>query len=231
MPSDQTIPLKTKKPIENIWILGGGTFGQRAAETILRHNPSTRLTIVDLHPSSHLPNSATIIQKNVISWLYENLTPTAAVDKIIPAIPLHLAAEWLKKKIALDNFTIESVELDNSYLQGLPHPIRQGISQVSISYADFLCPPHCSEPEEICTFTQKPRPTPLYELLLTHDFNPFTRCIIRSRQFGAGVGGFFPKDLLDIYENVKSMSDASLLLATACKCHGIIDVFTLKRPQ
>ena len=200
------------------------------AETILHHNPSTRLTIVDLDPSFNLPYNANIIKENAISWLYKNLTQTAVVDKIIPAVPLHLAAEWLKKKTALDNFTIEIVELKDTHLQGLPHPIRQGISQVSISYADFLCPPHCSE-HELCTITKKRRPTPLYELLLTHDFHPFTTYIIRSRQFGAGVGGFYPKDLWNIYENLKSLSDASLLLATACKCHGIIDVFTLKRSQ
>ena len=216
------------KSSENIWILGGGRFGQQAAETILNHNPSAKLTIVDLHPSLHLPDNSNIIKENAISWLYKNLTPTAAVDKIIPAIPLHLAAEWIKRKLSVGNISVEAVELDNSYLQGLPHPIRHGISQVSISYADFLCPPHCSEPE-LCTFTKKPRPTPLYELLLAHDFHPLTSCIIRSRQFGAGVGGFYPKDLWNIYGKVKLLSDASLLLATACKCHGIIDVFTLKR--
>ena len=228
MPSEQAIKLNDKKPLENIWILGGGRFGQQAAETILNHNSSAKLTIVDLHPSSHLPDNANIIKENAISWLYKNLTPTAAVDKIIPAIPLHLAAEWIKRKLSVGNISVEAVELDNSYLQGLPHPIRHGISQVSISYADFLCPPHCSEPE-LCTFTKKPRPTPLYELLLAHNFHPFTSCIIRSRQFGAGVGGFYPKDLWNIYEKVKSLSDTSLLLATACKCHGIINVFSLKR--
>lgn len=231
MPSDQTTRLIAKKSTESIWILGGGAFGKRAADSILQHNPSVRITLVDVQPSSEFPAVITVIQEDAVSWLDEHLSPSSRVDKIIPAVPLHLAAEWLLRKMAADNFTVEAVELENAYLQALPHPLRQSVSQVTISHADFLCPPHCNEPEDICTYTKRPRPTPLYQLLRDHNFHPFICHIIRSRQFAPGVGGFYPQDLWNIYKNIVSLPNTPLLLATACKCHGIIDAFTLRSTQ
>ncbi len=227
MPSNQATRQIARNSRENIWILGGGTFGQRAANTILRHNPSVKLTLVDLHPSLELPAAVTVIQEDAVSWLDGHLSPSAKVNKIIPAVPLHLAAEWLMRKAVASKFIAKAVEIENGYLKELPNLVRMSISQITFSHADFLCPPHCNEPE-LCTYTKKPRPTPLYQLLREHEFHPFICHIIRSRQFAPGVGGFYPQDLWNMFENIISLPNTPLLLATACKCHGIIDAFTLK---
>ncbi len=214
---------------EFIWVLGGGRFGHQAALTLRKKNPAARIVVVDPEPAKKLPDEIEIISDDGITWFTNNFYPETKVTAIIPALPRHLAAEWLKQIFTRDEIVIETAELSDLHIQSLPHPIRQNPGQVTISYADFLCPPHCNEPEKSCTYTQKIRPTPLYQFLTNMDFTPFNNFVIRSRQFAPGVGGYTPQDLWNLYSRVSFFTDAPLMLATACKCHGIIDTFTLKR--
>lgn len=50
---------------------------------------------------------------------------------------------------------------------------------------------------------------------------------IKSHQFAPGVGGFYTHELLSILSQVRRNNDNSILLCTACKCHGIVTSFQL----
>ncbi|MBM9605695.1 potassium transporter [Desulfopila inferna] len=208
---------------ERIWVIGGGKFGTHAMESLRRKVYGADIILVDKQPIGDFPEGVESICADGIEWFVEHFTPTADISKVIPALPLHLAAEWLKKRLFLDGFAVTSPTLPDELLQRLPHPLRCSPNQAVISHADFLCPPNCPEPAGFCFSTGCPRPPSLYHLIDTLDCAPFTALSLRSRQFAAGVGGFYPSDLWKLLEKVKSLPDTPLLIGTACKCHGVID--------
>ncbi len=218
-------------PIEIFWVLGCGKFGRRAVRHLRKAAPTSKIIVVDRQPVKDLPNDIDIVCADGVEWLAENFTPDADVSKIIPALPVHLAAEWLKKKLSEKNRFVRSIEIFDEQLQQLPNPVRLSRSRAVISHADFLCPPYCSEPDDICTFTQKQRPPSLYHILETKVYGNFVPLILKSRQFFPGVGGFFPEDLRKLFDHAQLLSDTPLLIGTACRCHGIVDGISHTRQQ
>ena len=208
---------------EIIWVLGCGKFGRRAVDLLQKAAPGSTLIAVDRLPAVDLTGNIEIIRADAVEWLTEHFTPDAEVDKIIPAIPLHLASEWLQNKLSGEQRIVRTLEIPDNLLPCLPHPIRLSHSRVAVSHADFLCPENCSEPEEICTYSRRQRPQSLYHLLETVDFATFRPLIVRSRQFAPGVGGFFPADLWNLLEQARLLPETPLLIGTACRCHGVVD--------
>lgn len=208
---------------DNIWVLGGGQFGRRAVKLLRQKAPTATITVVDNLPIRNLPDDIKVVRGDAVDWFVEQFTPDARVSRIVPALPRHLATEWLKKSLSTMSVTVHAVEIPEELLRHFPNPFRTSPSQIAVSHADFLCPPDCPEPHDFCTVTQQPRPIPLYQLLGTSIYGSFTPVIIRSRQFAVGVGGFQPEDLWSLMRRATSMPEIPLLIGTACKCHGIVD--------
>lgn len=208
---------------ETFWVIGCGQFGLRAVELLRKTTPSSHIIVVDSLPVNGLPAEIEIVCADGVEWLVEHFTPDANVHKIVPALPLHLAAEWLKKTLLAENRIVHTAEIPDTCLHHFPHPIRLSPDRVVMSHADFICPPNCSEPEELCTYTQQRRPLSLYRLLETTVVGNFSPLIVRSRQFASGVGGFIPEDLWRLLERSKTLPGTPLLIGTACKCHGVVD--------
>lgn len=214
--------------MEAIWIIGGGQVGQYAIEVFQKSFPAAAIFVVEKAAGRTYPENITLLNQDGVDWLARELTPQTPVSKIVPALPLHLAAEWVKKKLAEEKIAVQQEEIPDELLAKLPHPIRISKSQVTASHADFICPSNCREPNEICSYTKQPRPPALYQLLETVTWLDFHPVIIRSRQFAPGLGGFYPEDLWNLYQQVKLRPEAPIFLGTACKCHGIIDCFSHK---
>ena len=212
---------------EIIWILGGGKFGRRAAEQMTRRFPEAAITVIDRQNLSGFGAAVETITADGVVWLVENFRPESDVTRIIPALPVHLAAEWLYKKAESEGRTVRQVPLPDSLISRLPNPFPIAPGRVAVSHADFLCPPDCPEPDDFCTMTGEKRPLPLYQLLETAGGH-LLPLILRSRQFAPGVGGFFPGDLWALLERFWAGAGRRLLVATACKCHGIIDTMYLE---
>jgi hypothetical protein len=157
----------------------------------------------------------------LLALLAEKFTPDSDVNMIIPALPLNLPADWIKKKLSDENRLVRSEDISDQQLHQFPHPIRLGLSRVVMSHADFLCPQNCFEPDDNCTYTRRQRPLSLYRLLETTDLGGFVPLILRSRQFAAG--GYFPEDLWNLADCARLIPGTPLLIGTACKCHGIVD--------
>jgi len=208
---------------ETIWVLGGGQFGRRAVDLLYKAAPGSNIIMVERLPVRDMRANIEVVCADGVEWLNEHFTPDSIVSKIIPALPLHVAADWLKKKLADENRIVHSAEITEQHLHLFPHPLRLSLSRVVMSHADFLCPPNCSEPGDICTYTGQQRPLSLYRLLEELTFDDFVPLIVRSRQFASGVGGFFPEDLWHLLERARLLAATPLLIGTACKCHGIVD--------
>lgn len=213
---------------ETIWVLGGGQFGQRAVALLREKSPGCNLVVIEKNCVLDISTDVEIVIADGVDWLVDNFTPDSRVDKIIPALPLHLAAAWLKRKLAENNKKVRDFELPDELLRKLPNPIRLDRNSAVISHADFICPLNCSEPEEFCTYTQEKRPPSLYHLLDAIVFENIVPLVLRSRQFASGVGGFIPGDLWSLLQKTESLAGEPLLIGTACKCHGAVDSFCYK---
>lgn len=218
---------KPFQELNRFWIIGAGRFGRIAVERIAVRKPDARITVVDKQPIDVAQNGFTTMRQDGIQWLAENLTLASPVDVIVPAIPIHVAVEWIKYKIQ-KIYDIETFEIPENWLTRLPHPMRGGEGQIYVSHADFLCPDDCPEPKTICTHTGKPRPMDLFRLLAGIDFGNVSPIVLRSHQILPGVGGIYPTDLFNAVKMVRKNHRRPLMIATACRCHGVMDFIQLR---
>lgn len=142
-------------------------------------------------------------------------------DWIIPAIPIHLAFEWIKNK---HGQALSTISVPDTVSQQLPNPFSGPEKAMFFSHADFLCPDNCPEPADHCTYTGKPRPIDLFRLLEKVECPPFTSIVIRSRQVFPGVGGYHPRSLFDALNRIR-LSSGPFLISTACRCHAVMHAF------
>lgn len=217
-----------KKDESTYWIIGAGRFGSMAAERLHRKRPEARLIVVDenleaLRRLSHLLVER-VCQEGA-SYLVGHLDKEASPEWIIPAVPIHLAFEWVRLKTS-DRTPIEVVPVPSEIASALPNPVRGPEGQLYVSYADFPCPDHCMEPFEKCTVTGKPRKGLLYKALEEILYEDYISVVIRSHQLAPGVGGYKPEALKESLLKI-SQGKGLVLYSTACLCHGVVHAFKI----
>jgi hypothetical protein len=202
-------------------IIGCGHFGGRAAKQLLKKESHPRITAVDQNREavkklSRLPIEA--IVDDGLSYLNQFLSEGQTINYLIPSVPFHLAFEFIL--LRLKPFGARRVRVPS--LSGLPNPEIGKTGDLYTSLADFLCPEDCPEPSRYCTVKRKKREQPLYDIL--GDLKgPFESRVIISRPLAIGVGGFQPKELLALLEDVKQLQNSRtlILISTASRCHGV----------
>lgn len=210
--------------MKEIWIIGAGRFGRMAADRLTGKIKGSRLVLVDLEAEKlHGAGGPgrTLIQADGAAYLAEHLPggKEQHPDWIVPAVPIHLAAEWLL--LDLGKKDLKRVPIPGEVDPLLPNPLRTAIGNIFVSHADFLCPDDCAEPRDICTFTGKPRNQNMFELLGEIHLPPWEPQVIRSHQLGAGIGGYRVKELFELADQMEK-ARGPILLSTACRCHGVI---------
>lgn len=202
-------------------IIGCGHFGGRAAKQLLKRKSHPKIIAVDKNPEaveklSHLPIE-TIVDDG-LSYLNQFLSEGQTAHYIIPSAPFHLAFEFIL--LRLKPFGARKAKVPS--LSGLPNPEIGKAGDLYTSLADFLCSEDCPEPSRYCTVTRKRRQEPLYKIL--GDLRgPFESQVIISQPLAIGVGGFQPKELLALLEDVKKQKNSHdlILISTASRCHGV----------
>jgi hypothetical protein len=216
-------PLTEKLENKAIIIIGAGHFGQRAA-ALLNSARHTSLWIVD-RDVTKLKKIGNIGAKRIaedgVHFLAKHFSHLAPSTFIIPAVPVHLAFEWLRTYINQKG-AIEQLPVPKGFALRLPHICDGSEGSLLASYADFRCPEDCPEPANRCTVTGKKRGTPLYQLLTQLEPRGFRVHVIRSRQLAPGVGGYRVKDLKELLGKILEGRKGKWLVGTACKCHGVI---------
>jgi hypothetical protein len=208
-------------PTHTYLIIGCGYFGRRAAEKLFQKDFKSKIIVVDkskkaLQKVSRLPIQ--IAASDGIIYLNQFLSKGQKADYIIPAVPLHLAFEFVL--FQLKRMGVKRREVPT--LSGLPNPMMGKTGDLYTSFAKFLCPEDCLEPAKYCTTTREKRLKPLYKIINGLG-GAFESRVIRSHQLGPGIGGFRPKALLDLIEDIKRKKDSgrSILVSTASRCHGV----------
>ena len=205
-----------------IWIIGAGRFGSRAALKISQMKGKHHLRIVDPLEDNLLRlagSDHTLEQADGVAYLASHLHPHTDLDWIVPALPLHLAAEWCLLRLRGQGVRRET--LPEELIPLVPNPVLGSEGNMYTSHADFICPVNCAEQPEICMVTQRPRPKNMFELLAEIHVPGFQSLVIRSHQIGPGIGGYHPEQLFDLLSQI-SMARGRFLIATACRCHGVI---------
>ena len=218
-------------PPEEIFILGAGRFGYIAAKRLSRLYPDARYTVVDaeaeklerIRSDFGLP----VRVHEAASFLKSFSVAESAW--IIPAVPVHLAFEWLTTELDMRG-KADPLPVPQAVDSQIPNPFRTPGGTVYSSFATFLCPDSCNEPDAICTHTGKPRQGELFELLSRIEVPGFEVVVIRSFQLAPGVGGY-PMNRLKEALNGISGKAGSYLIGTSCRCHGVIDCLEFEIPD
>jgi hypothetical protein len=206
-------------------ILGAGKFGRLALERLGKEDKEAAFLVVDrnsraLQEARGLTTALVeMVVAEAAAFLVEGLKNGGAWDWLIPAVPEHVAFSWLRQG-PLEGADWEPVEVPPALaaLTPLAHRGREG--ELYLSRALHLCPDDCSEPQ-VCPVTGEVRETSLYEELEDLDVPGYQLAVISSRQLAPGVGGFSPERLLALARDLAGLP-GKILVATACRCHGVV---------
>jgi hypothetical protein len=209
-------------PPEEIWVLGAGHFGYLAASRLRQRYPKAPMLVVDQRDQKLVPIREELEVKtetaDAVSFLARH-TPSDPVW-LIPAVPVHLAFEWFLFRLR-ETAAAHPIPVPKTVDWMVPNPYRLSDETLYASFATFICPDTCSEPDEICTHTRSPRQGNLFERLGGIRLAGFEVTVARSWQLAPGVGGYTAGYLRSVLEGIKRTPGVHLI-ATSCRCHGVI---------
>jgi hypothetical protein len=208
---------------ERIWILGAGRFGRIAAERLTTRYPEAELLVVD-HRAKRLSElrdlaGVSVRREDAVTFICRRPLPDD--QWIVPAVPLHVVQLWLLQMLHRDGQVMSLAVPEAADVQ-VPNPYRVPAGTLYTSYATFLCPDACSEPEKLCTHTGRPRPGNLFECLGGIEVPEFRVEVIRSWQLAPGVGGYRGAQLQAALRRIREYA-GRVIIATSCRCHAVID--------
>ena len=215
----------------NIWILGAGRFGRKAADVLRKTFPHANITIVDRNDNAleSLKNIANrTIREDGIVFLTKNLKNPDHPDWIVPTIPIHVAFEWMRHHLT-NIYRLKLINIPQAVINMLPNPVMGHNNEIYTSIADFICPEDCPGLEHECTHTGEPRPIQLHEFLASIQYKDHRSIVIESQQLAPGVGGYSPKALFAALSAVERAHQKPILLSTASQCHGVMHAFEIFR--
>jgi len=141
---------------------------------------------------------------------------------VVPAIPVHFAFQWLLHELEKRG-RAERLPVPESVDAQIPNPYRAPGGSLCASFATFICPDTCSEPDDFCTATKGPRRGNLFEDLGRISVPGFDVIVTRSRQLAPGVGGYPVSSLQSALQQISEKQEGCCLIITSCRCHGVID--------
>ena len=222
--SSRTLSFPSPFLPEELWILGAGRFGYMAAQRLSQRHPDASFKVIDVRREKldriQKELGFAVYQEDAISFLAKAYLPKDVW--VIPAVPLHVAFRWLLARLE-GMGEIHALPVPETVDRQVPNPIRTETGTVYTSFATFICPDACSEPEQLCTSTGKLRPDNLFELLNRIEIMSAGVVVVRSLQLAPGVGGYQGGYLENILHGL-SKEAGSYLVATSCRCHGVVDM-------
>jgi hypothetical protein len=209
-------------------ILGAGKFGRLALNRLVRQDAAASFVVVDRDPAAlrmrlnGVPGW-TPVASEAIAFLGQHVRGDGRWDWIIPMVPVHVAFHWLLAgPLAGSDWQPAAVP---EALSGLFPGARRGPhGELYLSRARHRCPDDCAEPE-VCPVTGESRDPPLHQELASLQLAGYEIRVIASRQLAPGVGGYSPRCLLDLGRDMGTLQ-GKVLIATACRCHGVIQGLT-----
>jgi NAD(P)-dependent dehydrogenase (short-subunit alcohol dehydrogenase family) len=205
-------------------ILGAGKFGRLAVARLARQEARAALVVVDRRPEALAAVRALgvpgveWVEAEAVTFLAANLGDKPPWDWLIPMVPVHVAVAWLLAG-PLEGWETAAVP---EVVGGLARVWSRGAAgQLYLSRAAHLCPDDCPEPESMCPVSGEPREAPLFAELAAVNLPGWSTAVIASRQLAPGVGGYPAEELLGLARDLAKRG-GQVLIATACRCHGVV---------
>jgi hypothetical protein len=226
-----TVGIKQEKgamQMESFLILGAGRFGSLAVQRILARKKVPRLVVVDRDGhvlEKRRENSVETVEQDAIDFLVHY--PGLGSEWIVPAIPVHVAFAWLCRQLAREG-AVTQLAVPSILDQKVPNSLRAKTGALYASFATFRCPDDCDEPDESCTVTGEVREADLFDVVRNIEVQGYVTLVVRSNQLAPGVGGYQLSVLWRLLEEARS-TEKHILVATACRCHGVIDALKYNR--
>ena len=216
------------EPFMVYWIIGYGRVGRRALARLQRKSPGAFFTVVDprLSGPPEMMNNVRWYRQDGAAFLTgHHLEMTADPSPwIVPALPLHLAFEWIVARIR-ETGSVSTIPVPTDLVAQLPNAVVGLAGQAYVSNADFICPVNCSEPDDNCPATSQARPCDLYASLGDLRIEDWRSVVVRSHQLAPGVGGYRGCQLEEALRAIQTRP-GKVLLSTASKCHGVVHALT-----
>ena len=208
----------SSKPVT---IIGAGRAGKRALDVLIGLG-FNRIRAVDPDSAAleSLRSGATVIQADGVEWLGRGDKDRLKGEWIVPTLPVHLAFRWLMNVL---EGKARQVDVPIRAVAGLPGLTATQDGGFTISLAQGLCPAGCDERKGCAWSRAYPFTLPRALSRLSREW-PLE--LARSRALAPGLGGF-PRSLLDRLKDRVESGSGQAIIATACRCHGVIHALEL----
>lgn len=213
--------MDTQNLNKDVWIIGFGRFGRLALQRLLKIKADFRFLIVDTVNTNDEPAQENVqfVSENGVQFLRHHLAYGYSPHWIVPAVPIHLAAEWCLDSLGPKR--AQRVAAPRGIEGYVPSLMLGDSGDVYVSLATFKCPDDCPEPAKYCTATGEKRERNLFDVLQGMRIPGYKVLVVRSRQLAPGVGGYKGQELLLLRSALEGIQGRTLI-ATACRCHGVI---------
>ncbi len=152
--------------MNRVFVVGFGKFGQMAIPKIQQRWPLAKIWIIDQSPENLAQGrdmAAIKVLEEGGAFLWEFQDRLRSGDWIIPAVPFHLAGDWLRRILGREH-PVRRIKPPKMLGAGLPFLLRLK-SDLYVSLADFECPENCPSPRGFCFRTREKRTLRLWEIL------------------------------------------------------------------
>ena len=229
----------------DVVIIGGGCYGSFYSGQLLEGRARGllsfgRLLVVDRDAHCQVAREkvgAAGLSVVVAEWAdfldgyLEGLAPRTG-DVIVPSpfMP-HLFREWLQRRAAArwPGRAIEAAPLPATV--GTPYERPGADAATYLSWADWICPTHCTEPA-LCPAIRAPRTWSMPETLAAFASRQGASgpLALAVRHIAHGVGGFATEAVLEAdrrLAEVGARGPAEVVVATTSHCHAAAGVIRL----
>lgn len=238
-------PIRPSATLNDVVIIGGGCYGSFYAGQLIDGRTRglvtfDQLLVVDRDPGCQVAREKSEVpgvQVVVEEWgafLDRYLAGRTARpgDVIVPSpfMP-HLFREWLLRRGAARWPARALVTGPLGREVGTPYERGGGDAATYLSWADWICPTHCTEPA-LCPAIRAPRTWAMEETLAAHAHHAGLSgpLIFEVRHLAHGVGGFWTAEVLTAKARLEEIGDrgpAEVMVATASHCHAAAGVLSL----
>ncbi|MFH1035392.1 MAG: hypothetical protein V1806_12865 [Pseudomonadota bacterium] len=207
----------------DVLILGGGRFGRLAVKRLAGRvmalaEPDPTVALADL--------GVPVWRQEGVAAACQALASPRPPSWIVPCLPRHFLLHWLVASQPRQGPLVLPVPA--SLEPGLPVLARGQEGQIFLSLTDTLCPDDCPEPAQICPKTGFDRGQPLFARLQGLACPGWSLAVLRSHQLAPGVGGLAVAEMLELRRRLAGQG-GDWLIATACRCHGVMHALRLSR--
>lgn len=230
---------------ELVLIVGGGKAGLRAFEFAKKNK--AKIIVIDTDTNCPVMNFIDyFLEPKDITEIDSLLSPNRSIlihggmglvlsliEKydfryIFPCIPQHVTAKIVlyyltkigrKKRPNQETFPEIIKEFPSDLIYNFDK--KKAIAVLSYMENSLDCIDNCTAPD-VCPVTGKKKEVPLFKLIKSK-IEKYNGIVIESKQIAPGLGAIEGQELKKILKFVKKKKN--FIVATASRCHGIINAF------